>query len=325
MGDGSKTLRFLGSRMLWGRPVAQARIIKYTGNAFGADMLLGPGLKDYEPIYGDKKSFAGQTYSLPDIYAEGATYAIPNWVSPDGLEIAELGTPGMDSFTISYEEPKKIVLKAGGEDKIGEYKLRVLSVDQGRKAVKLALLDAKGKTAMEKQLGPVDQSVYDTLPQYAPSQQKVMMQHMDIHIELDLPADFKDGKVTFYAWTGAHKLERDKPWPKDNRFVMRPDVCGHCYMLNEFVMDNPEPIILDAKNPTYTGPEGFFKIVIDDFDGEKIQAWHIEDKDGQRSPNLAELARNNVDVMVGVNGTTEHFLRKTLLQRLAYREIWRLK
>ena len=44
---------------------------------------------------------------------------------------------------------------------------------------------------------------------------------------------------------------------------MRPDVCGHCYMLNEFIMDNPEPIVLDAKNPTYTGPDGYFKIVID--------------------------------------------------------------
>jgi len=48
-------------------------------------------------------------------------------------------------------------------------------------------------------------------------------------------------------------------------------------------------------------------------------------QDGWKTPNLAELARNNVDVMVGVNGTTEHFLRKTLLRRLAYREIWRLK
>ena len=74
LGDGSKTIRFLGSRMLWGRPVAQARIIKYSGNAFGADMLLGPGLNNYNPIYGDaKSSFANQTYNLPDIYAEGAT------------------------------------------------------------------------------------------------------------------------------------------------------------------------------------------------------------------------------------------------------------
>jgi hypothetical protein len=325
LGDGSKTIRFLTSRMLWGRPVAQARIIKYSGNAFGADMLLGPGLKDYEPIYGDNKSFAGQTYSLPDVYAEGATYAIPRWVSPDAMEIADMGSPGMDSFTISYNEPVKVVLKAGAEAKVGDYTLKALSVDPGQKMVKLALRDGTGKVVMEKQLGPVDQKVYDMLPQYSPAQQKVLMQYKDIHVELELPAVFKDGQATFYTWTGAQKLERDKPWAKDPRYIMRPDVCGHCYMLNEFIMDNPEPIVLDAKNPTYTGPEGYFKIVVTDFDGEKIQAWHIEDKDGNKSPNLAELARNNVDVMVGVNGTTEHFLRKTLLQRLAYREIWRLK
>jgi hypothetical protein len=96
-------------------------------------------------------------------------------------------------------------------------------------------------------------------------------------------------------------------------------------MLNELILDNAEPIILDEKNNTYTGPNGYFKIVIDDFDGEKINAWHIEDRTGMKTPNLAEYPRNNVDVMVGVNGTTEGFLRKTLLKRLAYREIWRLK
>ena len=44
-----------------------------------------------------------------------------------------------------------------------------------------------------------------------------------------------------------------------------------------------------------------------------------------KTPNLAEYPRKNLDVMVGVNGTTEGFLRKTILKRLAYREIWRLK
>jgi hypothetical protein len=324
LGDGSKTVRFLQSRLIWGRPVAQARIIKYSGNAFGADMLIGPGLSGYTPLLGND-SFMNQTYSVPDMYAEGATYAIPRWVSPDFVEIAEMGSPGMDSFTISYEEPQKLVLKAGGEAAVGKYKLRVASVDQGQKTVMLVLLDEKGKVAMEKRLGPVDKKVYDLLPQYGPAQQKVLMQYKDVHVELDLPADFREGKVTLYAWTGAHKLERDKPWASDPRFTMRPDVCGHCYMLNEFIIDNPEPIVLDAKNPTYSGPNGYFKIVIDDFDGEKIQAWHMEDRTGWKTPNLGELARKNVDVMVGVNGTTEHFLRKTLLRRLAYREIWRLK
>ena len=89
-------------------------------------------------------------------------------------------------------------------------------------------------------------------------------------------------------------------------------------------MDNKEPIILDEDNPTLTGPNGYFKIVIDDFDGEAINFWHLEDARGKKTPNLAEYPRNNIDVMVGVNGTTESFLRMTLLERLAYREIWRL-
>jgi hypothetical protein len=65
--------------------------------------------------------------------------------------------------------------------------------------------------------------------------------------------------------------------------------------------------------------------VVEDFDGEKINAWHIEDRHGMKTANLAEYPRKNLDVMVGVNGTTESFLRKTILKQLAYREIWRLK
>ena len=324
LGDGSKAVRYLGSRFVWGRPVATVRIIKYSGNAFGADILLGPGLKDYHVPH-DSGDLAGQSFSLPDVYAEGATYLKPAWVGRDFVEIAEMGSPGMDSFTISYEEPERLVLKAGQEAQVGKYRLRVGNVNQAVKSAMLTLVNGEGKMVAQKMLGPVDQEVYDTLPQYSPSQQKVMMEYDDVHVELELPCDFKGGAVALYAWSGAQKLYRDKPWPGDARYTMRPDVCGHCYMLNEFILDNPNPIVLDMKNNTYTGPNGYFKIVIDDFDGERINAWHMEDKDGKKTPNLAELQRNNVDVMVGVNGTVEDFLRKTLLQRLAYREIWRLK
>ena len=42
------------------------------------------------------------------------------------------------------------------------------------------------------------------------------------------------------------------------------------------MLENAEKIVLDAKNNKYTGPEGQFTIVIDDFDGKAVQAWHIE-------------------------------------------------
>ena len=82
-------------------------------------------------------------YFLPEMFAEGATYLTARWVSPDYIEVAEMGTPGMDSFTISYEEPQQLVMKAGEETELGKYRLRVLKVDPAAKTADLSLLDAK--------------------------------------------------------------------------------------------------------------------------------------------------------------------------------------
>jgi len=275
---------------------------------------------------------ADDRYYFPEIFAEGATYMIPKYVTPDFVEVAELGTPGMDQFTVTFTEPKKFVVREGDEIPVADYRLRVIEVNTEGKTVKLAFTDASGNLLVEKTLGPVTQELYDTLPQYGPSQQKVMMRYKGMQVDVDYPTDFAEGKVPLYVATGAQTFDRDKPWPNDPRFLVRPDVCGHCYQLNEFILDNKDTIILDAENNTYSGPEGYFKIVIDDFDGESINFWHIEttykNKKGKtvtnKTPNLAEYRRNNIDVMLGVNGTVESFLRKTLLERLAYRETWRL-
>ena len=145
LGDGSKTVRFLRIAAALGAargPGAHHQVFRQRlrgGHASGA------GAHELRADLRRQSRSQDQTYSLPDIYAEGATYAIPRWVSPDVVEIAEMGSPGMDSFTISYEAPKKLVLKAGGEADVGKYKLKVASVDQGRKTVKLVLLDETGQ------------------------------------------------------------------------------------------------------------------------------------------------------------------------------------
>ena len=197
---------------------------------------------------------------------------IPKWVAPDYVEVAEMGTPGMDSFTITYEEPKRVVLQTGQQVALGKYQLRVVHVDASNKSAKVALVSSNGKVVAEKTFGPLTKQFYDTLPQYGPSQQKAMMQYEDIHVELIcLPTSVR---VRFHSMLPlAHtSFLRDEPWKGDPRFIIRPDVCGHCYMLNEVLLDNAEPIILDERNNTYTGPEGYFKIVVDDFDGERINA-----------------------------------------------------
>jgi hypothetical protein len=208
---------------------------------------------------------------------------------------------------------------------VGKYTVILDSIDVDAKTAHVVLTDDAGKQVAEKTFGPLTSELWSTLPQFGPSQEKVALVHDDVQVDLNYPADVTKGEMIFYLASGCKTYKINEPFPEDPRFVTRPDVCGHCYQLNELILDNKEAIVLDAEHPVYEGPNGYFKVVIDDFDGESINAWHIEDRFGKITPNLAEYARNNVDVMVGVNGTTESFLRHTLLERLAYREIWRLK
>ena len=330
LGDGSKALRYVDSFLLYGRPVAVLRVVKYSGNPWGSNIIVAPGFNGYASAAKQAgpeeiSSSMIDKYFLPEAFGEGATFLIPKWVAPDHIEVAEMGSPGMDSFIFSYEQPQKLEMKAGEETPLGQYRLRVENLNAATKTAELSLKDANGKVLIKKTLGPVTEELKATLPQYNQSQQKIMLQFQEVHVELDLSENTSANTISLYATTGATKVERDKPWKDDAEFMVRPEVCGHCYMLNEFILDNAKPIILDEKNNVAWGPNKYFKIVVDDFDGEKINAWHIEDKTGMKTPNLAEYPRNNLDVMAGINGTTETFLRKTLLNRLAYREVWRLK
>ena len=40
----------------------------------------------------------------------------------------------------------------------------------------------------------------------------------------------------------------------------------------------------------FVGPNKHFSIVIDEFDGKIVKAWHIENSKGEKSPNLATRA-----------------------------------
>ncbi len=331
-GDGSKAIRYMGTNFLLGRPISELRVTKYSGNNWGANIMVTHGLKSYEdlPETFPEEGIYDQDfdYYIPDVFAEGATYLIPKFISPDFVEVEEMGTPGMDEFTVTYKKPKKAILMEGKSEKAGKYKFRVDKLDAEAKLVKCSLVDKEGNVVAEKSFGPVDDEMMNTFPQYGPSQEKVTMRYQDMYITMDVPADLSKGKATFYIASGAVTYKRDEPLPGDPRFVVKPDVCGHCYQLNEVLFTNSEPIVLDSDNPVFEGPDGYFKIVIDDFDGEAVNAWHIETvyKDEvQKTANMAEFKRNNIDVMVGVNGTVESFLRGTVLERLAYREVWRLQ
>jgi hypothetical protein len=321
LGVRNKTLRFTQHFYLDDRPGLEVSLMKYSGNRWGAHFFLAQGL--------DRTS--GNRYLMPDVFAEGATYIIPEYVGSNYLKIKEFATPSIEAISFTYEKPEEVTIGPGERIPLGRYTLECASVDTRTKTVKLAIMDENGKVSASGMLGPLNQEMIDILPQHQDGVAAMLFRHADVQAELDIREPFDGSKARLHLYTRIQDLDRGTPFPFDSRFMVRPDVCGHCYQVNEVLLDNPDTIVLDKNNPVYEGPKGedgkpLFRIVVDDFDGEMIHAWHVEsEKDGEviKTDNLAFRPRTNLDVLLGVNGTTEGFLRLSMLPRLGFMEYWR--
>ena len=73
---------------------------------------------------------------------------------------------------------------------------------------------------------------------------------------------------------------------------------------------NKESITLDSADNVLVGPNEYFQVVIDEFDGEMVQAWHVEDSAGNATENLAQAEGSaHIDLLMGNgNRTVSHFL-----------------
>jgi len=321
LGTRNKALRFTGHVYLDDRPVAELSLMKYSGNRWGAHFFITQGL--------DRQG--GNRYYMPEVFAEGSTWIIPEYVGSNYVKIKEFGTPSIEAIRFTYNKPKKVTIGAGDTVPLGDYQLVCTAVDTANGTVSLLLENSGGNTVAEKVLGPLNQEMIDLLPQHQVAARAMQFMHGDVQAELDIRKPFKGDKAVLYLFTGIQLLERDTPFEFAERFMVRPDVCGHCYQLNEVLLDNPDPIILDKDNPVYEGPKRrdgtpLFRIVIDHFDGEMIHAWHVETNykgKVRKTDNLAFRPRNNIDVLVGVTGTIEGFLRLSMLPRLGFMEYWR--
>lgn len=78
-----------------------------------------------------------------------------------------------------------------------------------------------------------------------------------------------------------------------------------CTAIIETVIENTNEIVLDAANNVLVGPDGYFKIVIDEFDGNTIQAWHFEGPKGGASSNLADMSNGkHLDALININNSS---------------------
>jgi len=321
LGIRNKALRFTKHFYLDDRPGLEVSLMKYSGNRWGAHFFLTQGL--------DRDS--GNRYLMPEVFAEGATYVIPEYVGSNYIKIKEFATPSIEAIRFTYKRPKEAVMGPGEQIPLGDYVLECTSVNRNARTAGLVLKDVNGQIVASKVLGPLDQEILNILPQHQDAVAAVQLRYQNVQVEMDVMEPFENGKARIYLFVEVEELERGTPFPFDPRFMVRPDVCGHCYQVNEVLLDNPDPIILDKNNPVYEGPKKengrpLFRIVVDDFDGEMIHAWHIESGEGEdliKTDNLAFRPRTNLDVLLGVNGTTEGFLRLSMLPRLGFREYWR--
>lgn len=78
------------------------------------------------------------------------------------------------------------------------------------------------------------------------------------------------------------------------------------------MLENDQEIILDSTNNVFVGPDGYFKIVIDEFDGQTVKAWHVEDAKGNKTGNLADRAKGkHIDLLINAdNRTVWHFANR---------------
>jgi hypothetical protein len=322
LGIENKVLRFTQAFSLDDRPAVELSLMKYSGNRWSAHFLMAQGL--------DRDS--DNRYLMPDIFTEGATFIIPEYVGSHYVKIKEFATPSIEAISFSYEKPKEAVMESGEKIQLGNYMLECTSVNAKAMTVGLVLKDVDNKVVASKVLGPFNRDMMDILPQHQDAVRAMQFIYKDVQAELDIGKPFEQGKARLYVFTQVQELERGAPFPFDRRFMVRPDVCGHCYQVNEVLLDNPKTIILDKNNLTYDGPRGedgepLFRIVVDDFDGEMIHAWHVESRQNGEvltTDNLAFRPRTNLDVLLGVNGTTEGFLRLSMLPRLGFMEYWRI-
>lgn len=326
LGKDNKVLRFTQRLRLDDRPMGMVNVVKYSGNNFGAPFLLMQNSDPEDPAV---------RYHLHDMFADGSTWIIPEFVGENYMRIKEFGTPAIKSVRYTFTAPERKALSPGQTAKFGTGSLRVDSVNAGAGTAAVTVFDKNGAVVASRTLGPLNDETREFLPQHQKIVNTLQLVSgpagSETMVEMDVNEPFKGGTVGLWLYTGLAELKNDATLPWDPRFMVRNDVCGHCYQLNEILFDNLEPIVLDAEHPVYDGPAGpdgkpFFRLVLDNFDGEMIHAWHIETTYRNRvfrSNNLAWNPRANVDVLMGVNGTVEGFLRASMQERSAYQEYWR--
>lgn len=184
--------------------------------------------------------------------------------------------------------------RAGQEWTIGARTVRVAAIDDKAGTVRIQVLEGKA-VKYDRVLGPVQPQrvIEDTAARKA-----LVFEYADIAGFLVPSATaIKDGQAELKLYGKTFSLKYGDTYAADPRFMVYPIACptGHNF---GFMLTNKDEIRL-APGASVDGPEKYFKVTVDQLDGQHVRAWHIADRDGKRSANLGGPAVANIDLVLG--------------------------
>jgi hypothetical protein len=207
------------------------------GNLQGEGMIIPPPYQ----FYGDPFDASSSYYITVDS------------VTPQGIKVTEAGAAEIVWFKISYEKP--IIaddVTAGQILPVGQYQVKVLSVDSNLGTADIVLLDSKGNALAQKTLGPLTLETYkvkNRIEHHMATRYSMALDYENIRIQLNTKFDpmwgpgptklmneagdfvplpqvnevstFHGGKVDLVMYKDVKKMELRRPWKEDSRFVFQ--------------------------------------------------------------------------------------------------------
>lgn len=183
--------------------------------------------------------------------------------------------------------------KVGQEWTVGNRVIRLSNIDQQAGTAKIQVLES-GSVVFDKTLGPIQK---DRLIEDDAARKAIVFEYKDLAGFLVPTEAFRDGQAQLKIYGDAFSLDYGKDYAQDQRFSVWPVGCptGHNFGI---MWTNKEAMSIPAGGSA-TGPEGYFKIAVDKIQNDEVLAWHIEDRQGNRSVNLGGPGIKNVDLVLG--------------------------
>jgi hypothetical protein len=205
--------------------------------------------------------------------------------------------------------------KPGQEWKVGARTVRLASIDAQAGVATIEIREAD-ETVYHKTLGPVQA---DLLIEDSGARKALVFERDDIAgFLVPWPEAFRKGQAQLKLYSGTFSIRYGADYAGDSRFATYPIGCptGHNFGI---MWVNKEAIDLPPGGSA-TGPEDYFKIVVDEVKGADVTAWHVEDQQGNRSVNLGGPGVANIDLVLGQGRITGQAILKDVgraaLQRL---------